>query len=121
MNKIAKFGGVVYLLFLSLMLLHPNPWSLFGFFREKINEVSRFSLLHFAVFVFLGMVAESVRAPFSRKGILVIGLTYACVIELIQPLTGRHFEWNDFIQNILGFLVGVSAFSILFSLWHCPK
>lgn len=113
MGTIVKISGVIYLIFLSLMLLHPNPWSLFGFLRERVSEVSRFSLLHFAVFFLLGIIVEGVRGNLPRNAVLLTGLIYACAIELIQPLTGRSFEWIDLIQNVSGFVAGLCMCVIL--------
>lgn len=120
MGKLAKISGVIYLIFLSLMLLHPNPWSLFGFLRERVSDVSRFSLLHFAIFVLLGIIVEGTRGSRPRIGVLLVGLIYACTIELVQPLTGRHFELLDLIQNVSGFLVGFFAFAMLKN-YFCKK
>ncbi len=95
-----------YFLFMLLMLLHPDPWSLFGIHRlpEVLNGF--FSVVHFLIFVVLAFGVECGRIRWSRSCWVVILLIVGPSLEGIQNYTGRSFEWIDLVENISGILCG---------------
>ena len=51
---------------------------------------------------FLLVIPSVIAKPSRWLWIGLLALTYGGLIELIQPLTGRHREWLDLLANFLG-------------------
>src|SRR5262245_30420872 len=88
---------------------------------SNLPQLGRFDkLLHFAGFVYLGMMALwqvlPARMMPSRKqvlAVLLIILAYAALDELTQPLVHRDCELLDWAADALGAAVGIA---LLYSL-----
>ena len=47
----------------------------------------------------------------NKIGVAIYSLMFGISIELLQPLTGRYFEWGDILFNSLGVLFGHYMYS----------
>ena len=98
------FGA--YFLFSVYALLSPRP-TLVGV------EIPTFSLLHAAAFAVLGFLAELAREKFSAAAAYILLLIYGPLTEIIQPLTGRCFQWIDILEDTVGIVAGIAAARLL--------
>jgi len=64
-------------------------------------------LVHFVAFAALAMPLASARR-LPLVWIVLAGLAFDGLIELIQPYVGRSAEWADWLADGLGALVGAS-------------
>lgn len=101
-----RVGTALYFAFMLLMLLHPDPWSIFGFEPKSRLARSAFSFVHVAIFICLAIGVELGRVRRSVWFWLIPLLFFGPVSELIQILTGRGFEWIDIIQDTMGVIIG---------------
>ena len=82
---------------------------------SNLPRIGRFDkLLHFAGFVYLGMMALWQVLPagqmMSRRRIwpiLALVIAYATLDEVTQPLVQRDCEITDWLADVLGAVVGV--------------
>lgn len=72
-------------------------------------------LLHFAGFVYLGMMAVWQVLPAQRMperqriwAVFLVVLAYAAIDELTQPLVGRDCELLDWVADALGATAGIA-------------
>ncbi|MCR5359640.1 MAG: VanZ family protein [Thermoguttaceae bacterium] len=96
-----------YFLFTLYALLSPRP---FGDFEIPIPA---FSVIHAAAFAVLGFLFELARGTFSRRIAWFSLLLYGPLTEVLQPLTGRYFEWIDIFEDTVGVALGVIAARLL--------
>lgn len=99
---ISRIVAVVYFVFTLYALFSPIP------FKEH-NLIYRFSFIHAAAFFVLGLLFELARDRIPFVPVFLFLLAYGPLSEVIQPLTGRCFEWIDIIEDLTGVLVGVPA------------
>ena len=99
---ICRIVAVAYFIFTLYALFSPNP------FREQ-SPIYRFSLVHAAAFFVLGLLFELARNRFPFMPVFLFLLVYGPLSEVIQPLTGRYFEWIDIFEDLTGVLLGVPA------------
>ena len=98
------FGA--YFLFSVYALLSPSPTLL-------VAEIPTFSLLHAAAFAVLGFLAELARGKFSAAAAYILLLIYGPLTEIIQPMTGRCFQWIDILEDTVGIAAGIAAARLL--------
>lgn len=98
----SRIAAVAYFIFTLYALFLPNP------FREH-SPIYRFSLIHAAAFFVLGLLFELARGKFPFMPVFLFLLAYGPLSEVIQPLTGRYFEWIDIFEDLAGVLLGVPA------------
>lgn len=81
------------------------PWLPVGFGLDLGDKV-----MHGVAYALLAFLSLTVFRQ-RRHRLLALAATVATgpAIELVQPLTGRAFEWFDMIANLLGVLVGLAA------------
>jgi VanZ family protein len=81
------------------------PWLPVGFGLDLGDKVMHG--VAYAVLAFLSLTVFRRR----RHSLLALAATVATgpAIELVQPLTGRAFEWFDMLANLLGIIVGLAA------------
>jgi len=69
-------------------------------------------LMHAMAYLILGMSALLSDAVWSRQMRLILfSFFMGCLIEFIQPLTGRFFEFYDILANSIGLLFAVFMYS----------
>ena len=100
------FAALAAVLFGSLL-----PWLPIGFGLDLGDKVMHG--IAYALLAFLSLTVFRER----RHRLLALAATIATgpAIELVQPLTGRNFEWFDMLANLLGILVGLSAVYVVTS------
>lgn len=98
---ISRIAAVAYFIFTLYALFSPKPF-------ERI-PISHFSLIHAAAFFVLGLLFELARDRFPFMPVFIFLLAYGPLSEVIQPLTGRYFEWIDIAEDLVGVLLGVPA------------
>jgi VanZ family protein len=92
---------LVYWIFLTLMLLLPNPLALLGI--ERIPGQSALVGVHFILFTLLGGLAFGSRFRRGWIATLVALVAYAILTETLQSLVPeRTTELRDFAENLLG-------------------
>lgn len=101
---------VLYLLFLTFLLVIHNPFAVVPVDEELVESGFGLSLtphiLSFIVLAVLGLAAR-----FRHSGWLYAGLfVYAGATELLQgalhPWLGRYCDWFDFVENVQGLVYG---------------
>ena len=98
---VTRIAAAAYFIFTLYSLFSPNPF-------ERL-PIHHFSLIHAAAFFVLGLLFELARGRFPFVPVFLFLLAYGPLSEVIQPLTGRYFEWIDIIEDIVGILLGVPA------------
>jgi VanZ family protein len=110
-----RLGG--YWLLLALVTHWPNPWP-----RGKAPAYPD-KLVHFAAYVVLAFFALPVVAGLAsasdprglRRCFLMTFValsSYGLLDETTQPLTGRDFEWLDWLADSLGVFCGLAIASL---------
>lgn len=100
--------SLVYLAFLTLLLVVRNPLDWFG---QQELIVTAFQLVgfivHFVTFVILAFLMLMARWPLQNTVLIGLLAVYAAFTELIQgPIPNRCPQWGDFIQDLGGLAVG---------------
>jgi len=69
-------------------------------------------MMHATAYLILGMSALLSDVVWSRQmRLILISFFMGCLIEFIQPLTGRFFEFYDILANSIGLLFAVFLYS----------
>jgi len=110
MRKILQIIFVLYVLFLTFLLIVHNPFAVVPVNEEMVEGGFGISLtphiLSFLVLAVLGLCAR-----FRHPGWLFLGMVaYAGVTELLQgalnPWFGRYCDVYDFVENLQGLAYG---------------
>lgn len=100
-----RVGLVVYLLFLSFLLLAPEPLKLLGFTSPP--GASSVRMVHFLLFAVLGFLVWASRLPVRPGLVLGVLVAYALVTESLQWFVPtRTVELLDYLENLLGLAAG---------------
>ena len=63
---------------------------------------------HFGAYCLLGILSIlSGRNLRERKLLLLVSFIWSIAIEVIQPVTGRYFEWADILANGIGLMASI--------------
>ena len=102
----------VYVLFLSFLLLAPDPLKLLGFAGPPGGSSLR--MVHFSLFTVLGFLVWASHWP-ARPGVVIgLLLAYALVTESLQWfIPTRSVELLDYLENLLGLVAGGAAWHVL--------
>lgn len=100
---ISRIAAAAYFVFTLYALFSPNP------FERVPLPIFHFSIIHAAAFFVLGLLFELARDRFPFIPVFLFLLAYGPLSEVIQPLTGRYFEWIDILEDLVGILLGVPA------------
>jgi hypothetical protein len=96
-----------YWIFLTVMLLVPNPAALVGLERVPIFAWGKFGI-HFGAFTVLSLLVHASRWP-KRPWLSLIALlvVYGVTTETLQLFVpGRTARVMDAVENILGIAIG---------------
>lgn len=105
MRTIVRGVCLGYWALLSLALLHPDPWSLFGGHRIHVETPDQG--VHLAFFVGLALLFQAGRFGLSRAASTALLVGYAVTIESLQYFTPpRSVEVRDYAENLLGLACG---------------
>ncbi len=105
---------VLYVFFLSFLLIVHNPFAYVPIDEEMVEEGFGLNItphvLSFSLLAILGFAAR-----FRRPGWLYLGMfAYAAGTELLQgllnPWLGRCCDWVDFLDNVQGLVYGGLGF-----------
>jgi len=107
---------IFYWLFLTVLLLVPNPAGLVGLHAVPIFPWGKFGI-HLGFFTVLGFLANATRWPkrpswFMIVVLVVYGITTESLQLFVPPRTARVM---DGIENILGIAVGSAIYWLV--LW----
>lgn len=82
----------IYFVYMAYMLLHPIPPV-----PPPVRYV--FSFVHFLAFAALGGLVGMARLRMPYLAWLVPLLIWGVASEVLQPLTGRFFEYRDIFRT----------------------
>lgn len=107
-SRVTRSVSLVYLFFLTLLLVVRNPLDWFG---QQVLIQSAFHvvdvIVHFATFLVLAILMLAARWPLKVTVLLGLLAVYAASTELIQgPIPNRSPEWGDFLQDLAGLAIG---------------
>lgn len=112
----------IYWVVLALSTHLPDPWG------EESGAPHADKQLHFSAYAGLGFALATTlwvhrraqgKPAFGARPFLTAAataITYGILDEATQPLTGRDFEWFDWLADILGTNLGVSLSAGLIAL-----
>jgi hypothetical protein len=110
-----RIACVAYIVFLSLLLLSPNPATVIGcsdglpWVLQTLMPYAH--LLSFSVFAILMLLA---RWPMPRWSIALLLAAYGGATEIIQGfIPPRTPEWADWFQDVGGVAMGIVLCSLL--------
>ncbi len=110
----------VYAVLLTLLLLHPSPFSLFG--ASTAAKLAPPVGHHFLAFSVLGFLVAASRPPLPAWAWTAALVAYAAGTEALQALVPpRTPSLLDFIENILGIACGTTAWLALSWVWGLYK
>ena len=97
----------VYCLFVTLLLVAPDPLTLLGIERLPTPEGGRG--VHFVVFALLAFVVHASRFPVHRGLTSALLVAYAVLTESLQGFVpSRSVEFLDLLENLLGLGAGTA-------------
>jgi VanZ family protein len=109
-------GG--YWLLLVLSTHWPNSWTFGG---EPSYPDKPVHFLAYSVLAFLALAASRAAATSDRRRfwLVTLAIWFAVVVfglvdETTQPLTGRDFEWFDWLADIAGATCGLALGIVCF-------
>ncbi|NLE39597.1 MAG: VanZ family protein [Pirellulaceae bacterium] len=108
---IVRLVCLAYVAFLTLLLVSPDPARWFGlwFPRGGGGGIG----VHFATFLTLGVLVGASRIPVRTSVLIVLLLSYAIGMELLQWFSPpRTVELKDFVENLLGLVVGITLWRL---------
>ena len=106
----------LYAVLLTLLLLHPSPFSLFG--GSQAAKLAPSVGQHFLAFSVLGFFVAASRLPVPFGIGLSALLAYAAGTEMLQALIPpRNPSIRDFVENVLGIACGITAWLALVRAW----
>ena len=102
----------VYCLFVTLLLVAPDPLTLLGIERLPTPEGGRG--VHFVVFALLAFVVHASRFPVHRGLTSALLVAYAILTELLQGFVpSRSVEFLDLLENLLGLGTGTAIWLLV--------
>ncbi len=113
-SQLAWTSLLAYWIFLTALLVTPQPWEYFGRFQAPLQDAIELTLAdyvrHFLAFSLLASFAwhaqRSSEWP-TRIQFLSCLLAYAILVEVIQlPIPERTFQWLDLLANGTGLVFG---------------
>lgn len=112
-----KKAALIYLAFLTVLLVVRNPLDLFGN-RELVVVAFRLVgfLVHFLTFTLLGWLMLAARFRLRTDLLLASLIAYAGATELAQfTIPGRTADVLDFAQDVAGLALGSCGW------WICQR
>lgn len=105
---------LIYWMFLTALLLTPQPWGYLVPFESRIPQLVQQSLAdyiqHLFAFALLSALAWAACASFGRRRSIVLLISlfcYAIGTEVLQAIIPeRLFQWRDILFNVAGLGIG---------------
>jgi len=106
MQGLIRAAAIVYLVFLTLLLLTADPARLVGWDSRLLLQ-SLQPWAHLLGFLTMAVLALSARWPLPRWGVVLILALYAGMTEIVQGLLPpRVREWQDWLMDLAGIAIG---------------
>ena len=80
---------------------------------DFINNISEENIGNFIMFLPFGILYPLSHSELKLKNIILNGIVFVLIIEILQPVFGRSFDINDIVLDSLGILISVSGFMII--------
>lgn len=80
---------------------------------DFINNISEENIGNFIMFLPFGILYSLSHSELKLKNIILNGIVFVLIIEILQPIFGRSFDINDIVLDSLGILISVSGFMII--------
>jgi len=110
--RLVRLVCAVYCLFVTLLLLVPEPLMLLGIEDVPIPGGGRG--IHFVLFALLAFVMHASRFPVHRGLTMAVLVAYALFTESLQGLVPtRTVEFLDLLENLLGLGAGTAIWSLI--------
>ena len=100
-----------------ILIYHRNPGRSLGLFNGDfnftinfINNIGGETIGNFLMFLPFGILYPLSQKELSWKNIILKGIIFVLIIEILQPIFGRAFDINDIILNLLGIIVSTTIF-----------
>ncbi|MBN1394471.1 MAG: VanZ family protein [Pirellulales bacterium] len=108
MQGVIRAISIVYLIFLTLLLLSAEPQQLLRVDWRPLRWLDPWA--HLLSFLMLAALALSVRWPVPRWGVVLTLVFYAGTTEIAQGFVrGRAREWTDWLMDLAGLAVGTAV------------
>lgn len=88
----------------------------FDFTLDFINNIGEENIGNFLMFLPYGILYSLSQKELKWKNIILKGIAFVLIIEILQPIFGRAFDINDIILNSLGILISTTVFTIIKSI-----
>ena len=85
----------------------------FDFTLDFINNIGIEIIGNFLIFLPFGFLYPLSKKELKWKNIVLRGILFVLIIEILQPVFGRSFDINDIILNSLSILVSTTIFTII--------
>jgi glycopeptide antibiotics resistance protein len=117
MRIVARIICLCYWLFLTVLLLVPNPAALLGLHAVPMFPWGKFGI-HSGFFTVLGFLANATRWPKRPSWPLIVSLiVYGITTETLQLFVPhRTARVMDALENILGIALGTGIYWLLLRL-----
>ena len=80
---------------------------------DFINNIGGETIDNFLMFLPFGFLYPLSQKEVKWKNIILKGIIFVLIIEILQPVFGRAFDINDIILNSLGILISTLIFIII--------
>ena len=119
MRLVCRLACVAYVIFLTVLLLAPDPAAVVGLSRRPEFPWGSFGV-HWIALAILSFLALGSVWPKRIPWLLAAGLVaYGTAGEALQYFVpSRHVQWMDWTQNMLGVGTGLLVYWILQRRWE---
>lgn len=85
----------------------------FDFTLDFINNIGEENIGNFLMFLPFGVLYPLSQKELKWKNIILKGIVFVLIVEILQPIFGRAFDINDIMLNSLGILISTTIFIII--------
>ncbi|HAA00944.1 MAG TPA: VanZ family protein [Flavobacteriales bacterium] len=116
------FPAICWALLIFLLCIAPSDqlpdtsiWDFISF--DKVAHLFIFSV--FSLLIIVGLRRQysySALRYHAKRVAFLAASVYGVIIEFIQQVmnSGRHFEWMDVVADVIGSLLGITLFRIIY-------
>lgn len=114
-KKLARRWLIGFWLLLVALTHFPNPYPHRGEpeHYDKLVHFTLYGVLAALALRMLTLRAEQAAAVVRCLGVLTAVMAFGLFDEATQPLTGRDFDWFDWLADSLGAAVGIIGYELL--------
>ena len=110
MQSVIKVISLIYLVFMTMLLLSSDPAGLIGM-HDRLLPLLQWLMpwAHLLSFLTLAVLVLSARWPAPRWSMVLILAFYAGTTEISQSLVPKRTpEWNDWFMDLAGIALGAA-------------